>query len=146
VQWYRSLSQAATTDIPIQAHRVASALGAGAAARSIRSTYTGTLARDLARPRFLGPMHSRVGSSRRYARIEAHGGQIVAHGDYLYIHGRRIGGGGKGTRSTYGGPIVARVRSVYHHGKHWDAAAILAFREGWIRAARALWAQRGLGG
>lgn len=137
VTWYRDRVRRVTVQAPVRAHALASSIAAGSAARAIRSTYSGTLSRDLSRPRFLGPMRSAVGSTRRYARIESEGGKIYPRdAPFLAIHGRRVGAQGQGTRSTFGGPIVATVGPgrgskpyVEHKPKHWAEAAIVTFRD-----------------
>lgn len=132
--WYAQRVQKVCVAAPVRAHAIAVSIAAGAAAKSIRSTYSGSLSRDLSRPRFVGPMRASVGSSRRYARMEAHGGEIHPRtAPFLVIRGRRVGARGQGTRSTYGGPVTATEGPgrgqgfVVHEGKHWDAEAIKTF-------------------
>jgi len=150
LQWYQTVLRWVAFDLPTEAHRVGAVSAARAAALSIHSTYSGSLSRDLSRPRFLGPLHSRVGSERSYARIEARGGIIrPVRAQFLAIRGRGIGAEGQGKRSTFGGPITATVGPgrgkgyVVHHGKKWDVAAVAAFRQSWEATARSLFRRGG---
>lgn len=118
VTWYESRVHYFTTTGPEQAHAAAAQEAAGLGAAAIHSKGTGALAREVAVAKRVGPLHSIAGSGLPYARIENYGGTIQGH-PLLYIHGNRVGFAGRTTRSTAGGPIVARVASVQHPAKHY---------------------------
>lgn len=127
VTWYAAQIQRITTAAPQQAFTLAALEAAGVGAKLIRSTYTGTLARDVSRPKPVAPLVAEVGSSLPYAAIENFGG-IIRPRRYprLYIRGRRMGTRGL-TRSSFGAPIVATATTVEHRGKHYLEAILEAF-------------------
>lgn len=126
VIWYDDRIRAITDTIPEKAHALAASEAAGIGAKKIQSSYTGTLARDVATVKEIGPMHRAAGSNQPQALIENFGGTIrPKSGGRLLIRGR---GGASGTgRTTTGGPIVASAQSVQHKGKHYLEAIREAF-------------------
>lgn len=123
VTWYEHRIRQFTDVAPVQAHRIATAEAAGIAAKLVRSKATGTLARDVSRPLYVGTMRAFIGSSLRYAAMENWGGVIRAKGSgRMLIHGNR-----PGTRSTVGGEVTASAREVRHRGKHFLEAAVAAY-------------------
>lgn len=150
VKWYQGQIRKLVTTIPQQSHRVAAAGAAKAAAGEIHSTYTGTLARAVSKPRPETPLSSLIGTDQvAYAAIEHFGGTITPkRSPRLLIHGRAVGSKGKLLRSTargrrggFGpyepgqGPgtkpvissasgVVASATSVSHKGKKYLQKAI----------------------
>lgn len=123
VIWYRDRIHAITTTIPNRAHDRAAQQAAGIGARKINSSYSGALARDVARAKKVAPGRSVAGSNKPYAAIENFGGTITAKSSKrLLIRGRRSGG-----RSTFKGAIVASATSVRHTGKHYLEAITAAY-------------------
>lgn len=123
VKWYEDRIRKITTVAPERAHALAAAQCAGLAARAIGGSGTGTLARDVSRPKTVGFMHRQVGSELPYAAIENFGGTIRAKGGgRMLIRGKRGGG-----RSSTGGPIVASATEVHHVGKGYLTVAERAF-------------------
>jgi phage gpG-like protein len=134
VKWYADRIAHITTVAPQRAHDRASAHAAATAAKAIKSKGTGDLARDVSVPKKLGPNHSAVGSNKVYAGIQNNGGTITARtADALYIRGKRgatrSAGGAPtgGTRSAFGGDIVAVVDEVTIPAKHYLEEAVEVF-------------------
>jgi hypothetical protein len=110
VTWNEGEIARLTTIGPAEAHARASQLAAGIAAAKVGSG--GPLARDVATPKHLGPMHAQVGSDLVYANIQNRGGTIrPKRAKRLLIHDKS-------------GKIVASASKVTIPGKHYlDAAA-----------------------
>lgn len=143
VQWFESVESRYTFAGPLRAHQIAANEAAGVSARLIRSKQTGALARDVARAKPVGPMHSIVGSSLPYARIEHFGGVIEAKNvdargrRLLYIRGKRT------ARSDFAGPIVATKPAVVHRGKLYLNGALASYPRLFIAALRRTLPQQG---
>lgn len=138
VEWYQGRVNRMTIGMPMAAGAIAAQEAAGLAAREIKSTYTGDLARDVGHATPVGMLRWLVGSSRPYALIEHFGGEIHNRGaPYMLLRDRR----GGMARSSFGGAITAAIGSgppervsgvtgmpfVVHKGKHYLDYALVAF-------------------
>jgi hypothetical protein len=137
VDWFANRVEQYTTVAPARAHARAANESAGIGAKLIRSKGTGALARDVAKVEPAGPLRSYAGSGLPYAGIENSGGIIrPRRARRLLIHGNRIGAGGRATRSTVGGSIVASADQVKHEGKHYLQAIAAAYPDRMVAALR----------
>jgi hypothetical protein len=122
-----ALIRALTVTGPIVAfaRAVTEACGIGAR-QAMSASGQNNLAKDVSTPTFHGPFSATAGSDLPYANTEQFGAGVEGQpyitpvrSEFLYIHGPRVGAAGQSTRSTFGGPIVARKKSVWHPAKHY---------------------------
>lgn len=94
IRLYEAKIRLVTDIVPQRAHALAAAAAAAHAADGIQSTYTGTLARDVSKPKPESPLTALIGSRLPYARVEHFGGPIRSSRK-MYIRGRAISSRGR---------------------------------------------------